>query len=55
MKEGGEDWIWMDRSKENEGGRGRLDMAWVDRIEEGRAILNTGEGGGGGGDRLNEH
>ena len=26
MKEGGEDWIWVDRIKENEGGRRRLDM-----------------------------
>ena len=26
MKEGGENWIWVDRSKENEGGRGGLDM-----------------------------
>ena len=26
MKEGGENWIWVDRSKENEGGRGGVDM-----------------------------
>ena len=26
MKEGGKDWIWADRSKENEGGRIGLDM-----------------------------
>ena len=26
MKEGGEDWIWVDRVKENEGGRRGLDM-----------------------------
>ena len=26
MKEGGEDWIWVNRSKENEEGRRGLDM-----------------------------
>ena len=26
MKEGEEDWIWVDRIKENEGGRRGLDM-----------------------------
>ena len=26
MKEGGEDWIWVDRIKENEGGRRGVDM-----------------------------
>ena len=26
MKEGGEDWIWVDRIKEKEGGRRELDM-----------------------------
>ena len=26
MKEGGENWIWVDRSKEDEGGRGGLNM-----------------------------
>ena len=26
MKGGEENWIWVDRSKENEGGRGGLDM-----------------------------
>ena len=26
MKEGGEDWIWVDRIKENEGGRRGLNM-----------------------------
>ena len=30
MKEGGENWIWVDRSKENEGGRGGLDMGGQD-------------------------
>ena len=30
MKEGGEVWIWMDRIKENEGGRGGLDMSEQD-------------------------
>ena len=30
MKEGGEDWIWVDRSKENEGGRRGLDMSEED-------------------------
>ena len=30
MKEGGEDWIWMDRVKENEGGRRGLDMGGQD-------------------------
>ena len=26
MKKGGEDWIWVDRIKENEGGRRGLNM-----------------------------
>ena len=26
MKEGGEEWIWVDRIKENEGGRRGVDM-----------------------------
>ena len=26
MKEGGEDWIWVNKIKENEGGRRGLDM-----------------------------
>ena len=26
MKEGGEDWIWVDRIKEKKGGRRELDM-----------------------------
>ena len=30
MKEGGEDWIWVDRTKENEGGRRGLDMGGQD-------------------------
>ena len=30
MKEGGEDWIWVDRVKENEGGRKGLDMGGQD-------------------------
>ena len=30
MKEGGEDWIWADRSKENEGGKRGLDMGGQD-------------------------
>ena len=30
MKEGGEDWIWVDRSKENEGERRGLDMGGQD-------------------------
>ena len=30
MKEGGENWIWVDRSKENEGGRRGLDMGGQD-------------------------
>ena len=30
MKEGREDWIWVDRSKENEGERGGLDMGGQD-------------------------
>ena len=30
MKEGGQDWIWVDRSKENEGERRRLDMGGQD-------------------------
>ena len=57
MKEGGEDWIWVDRSKENEGGReermeywwtglkemkeGGEDWIWVDRIEVRRIRLNV--------------
>ena len=30
MKEGGEDWIWVDRIEENEGGRRELDMGGQD-------------------------
>ena len=30
MKEGGENWIWVDRIKENEGGRSGLDMGGQD-------------------------
>ena len=30
MKEGGEDWIWVDRVKENEGGRRGLNMGGQD-------------------------
>ena len=30
MKKGEEDWIWVDRSKENEGGRRELDMGGQD-------------------------
>ena len=30
MKEGGENWIWVDRIKENEGGRRGLDMSGQD-------------------------
>ena len=30
MKEGGEDWIWVDRIKENEGGWRGLDMGGQD-------------------------
>ena len=30
MKEGGENWIWVDRTKENERGRKRLDMGGQD-------------------------
>ena len=30
MKEGGKDWIWVDRSNENEGGRRGLDMGGQD-------------------------
>ena len=30
MKEGGVDWIWVDRSKENEGERRGLDMSEED-------------------------
>ena len=30
MKEGGENWIWVDKSKENEGGRRGLDMGGQD-------------------------
>ena len=30
MKEGGENWIWVGRSKENEGGRGGLNMGGQD-------------------------
>ena len=30
MKEGGENWIWVDRIKENEGGRRGLDMGGQD-------------------------
>ena len=26
MNEGGKDWIWVDKIKENEGGRRELDM-----------------------------
>ena len=30
MKEGREDWIWVDRTKENKGGRKGLDMGGQD-------------------------
>ena len=30
MKEGGEEWIWVDKIKENEGGRRGLDMGGQD-------------------------
>ena len=30
MKEEGEEWIWVDRIKENEGGRRGLDMSGQD-------------------------
>ena len=30
MKGGGEDWIWVDRIKESEGGRRGLDMGGQD-------------------------
>ena len=30
MKEGGEEWIWVDRIKENEEGRRGLDMGGQD-------------------------
>ena len=30
MKERGEDWIWVDKIKENEGGRRGLDMGGQD-------------------------
>ena len=30
MKGGGEDWIWVDRIKENKGGRRGLDMGGQD-------------------------
>ena len=30
MKEGGQDWIWVDRIKENEGGGRELDMSGQD-------------------------
>ena len=30
MKEGGEEWIWVDMIKENEGGRRGLDMGGQD-------------------------
>ena len=40
MKEGGEDWIWVDRIKENEGGRRGLDM--IKENEGGRRGLDIG-------------
>ena len=30
MKEGGEEWIWVERNKENEGGRRGVDMGGQD-------------------------
>ena len=30
MNEGGEEWVWVDRIKENEGGRKGLDMGGQD-------------------------
>ena len=30
MKEGGEEWVWVDKIKENEGGRRGLDMGGQD-------------------------
>ena len=30
MKEGGEDWIWVDKIKENEGGKRGVDMGGQD-------------------------
>ena len=30
MKEGGKDWIWVDRIEENEGGTRELDMGGQD-------------------------
>ena len=30
MKKGGEEWIWVDRIKENEGGRRGVDMSGQD-------------------------
>ena len=33
MKEGGGDWIWVDRIKENEGARRGLDIGGQDKRE----------------------
>ena len=44
MKEGGEDWIWVDRIKENEGGG--EDWIGVDRIKENEGLRRGVDMGG---------